>query len=65
MKDRKHMKHNNLIHEVTQQLTSKFLPEPLDIKRRIEHLIEVSDLNGPSFNSCHLFGYLAGISGAM
>ncbi|KIM39866.1 hypothetical protein M413DRAFT_19621 [Hebeloma cylindrosporum] len=40
MKDRKHMKHNDLIHEVTQQLTSKFLPEPLDIKRRIEHLIE-------------------------
>ena len=42
MKDRKHMRHNDLIHEVTQQLTSKFLPEPLDIKRRIEHLIEVS-----------------------
>jgi cullin 3 len=46
------MKHNDLIHEVTQQLTSKFLPEPLDIKRRIEHLIEVSDLDEPSpFNS--------------
>ncbi|KAF8808726.1 Cullin-domain-containing protein [Phlegmacium glaucopus] len=40
MKDRKNMKHNDLIHEVTQQLTSKFSPEPLAIKKRIEHLIE-------------------------
>ena len=36
------MNHNNLVHEVTQQLTSKFIPEPLAIKKRIEHLIEVS-----------------------
>lgn len=42
MKDRKHMNHNSLVHEVTQQLTSKFIPEPLAIKKRIEHLIEVS-----------------------
>ena len=42
MKDRKHMNHNGLVHEVTQQLTSKFIPEPLAIKKRIEHLIEVS-----------------------
>ncbi|KAF8968105.1 Cullin-domain-containing protein [Flammula alnicola] len=40
MKDRKHMKHNDLISEVTYQLTSKFLPEPLAIKKRIELLIE-------------------------
>ncbi|KDR76203.1 hypothetical protein GALMADRAFT_225884 [Galerina marginata CBS 339.88] len=40
MKDRKHMSHNDLIHEVTQQLTSKFSPEPLAIKKRIEQLIE-------------------------
>lgn len=37
------MKHTGLIHEVTQQLTSKFTPEPLAIKKRIEQLIEVSD----------------------
>ena len=42
MKDRKHMNHTNLVHEVTQQLASKFTPEPLAIKKRIEQLIEVS-----------------------
>ncbi|KAF8183923.1 Cullin, partial [Pholiota molesta] len=40
MKDRKHMKHNDLINQVTAQLTSKFSPEPMLIKKRIEHLIE-------------------------
>ena len=45
MKDRKHMNHNSLVHEVTQQLTSKFIPEPLAIKKRIEHLIEVSKIS--------------------
>ena len=44
MKDRKHMNHNGLVHEVTQQLTSKFIPEPLAIKKRVEHLIEVSKI---------------------
>ena len=39
------MNHNGLVHEVTQQLTSKFIPEPLAIKKRIEHLIEVSKKN--------------------
>ncbi|KAF8149979.1 Cullin [Crassisporium funariophilum] len=40
MKDRKHMTHNDLVHQVAQQLSSKFLPEPLAIKKRIEGLIE-------------------------
>ncbi|CAL1716698.1 unnamed protein product [Somion occarium] len=40
MKDRKHMPHNDLVNEVTRQLTSRFLPNPLDIKKRIEGLIE-------------------------
>jgi cullin 3 len=35
------MKHNDLINQVTAQLTSKFSPEPMLIKKRIEHLIEV------------------------
>ncbi|KAF9468103.1 Cullin [Collybia nuda] len=40
MKDRKHMGHNDLINEVTRQLTSRFQPNPLGIKKRIEGLIE-------------------------
>ena len=42
MKDRKHMTHNDLINEVTRQLTSRFLPSPVDIKKRIETLLDVS-----------------------
>ena len=41
MKGRKHMTHNDLIHEVTRQLASRFQPDQLTIKRRIEGLIEV------------------------
>ena len=41
MKDRKHMTHNDLVNEVTRQLASRFLPDPLGIKKRIENLIEV------------------------
>ncbi|EMD34073.1 hypothetical protein CERSUDRAFT_117587 [Gelatoporia subvermispora B] len=40
MKDRKHMTHNDLINEVTRQLASRFQPDPLNIKKRIEGLIE-------------------------
>lgn len=35
------MTHNDLVNEVTRQLTGRFLPNPLDIKKRIEGLIEV------------------------
>lgn len=42
MKDRKKMGHNDLINEVTRQLTSRFLPSPVDIKKRIETLLDVS-----------------------
>lgn len=41
MKDRKHMTHNDLMNEVTRQLASRFQPDPLNIKKRIEGLIEV------------------------
>jgi hypothetical protein len=41
MKDRKHMTHNDLVNEATRQLSSRFLPNPLNIKKRIEALIEV------------------------
>lgn len=40
MKDRKHMKHNELVNEVTRQLAARFAPDPLAIKKRIEALIE-------------------------
>jgi len=40
MKSRKEMEHNALIAEVTTQLTSRFLPHPNIIKKRIESLIE-------------------------
>ncbi|EEB91325.1 hypothetical protein MPER_10331, partial [Moniliophthora perniciosa FA553] len=41
MKDRKHMTHNDLINEVTRLLSSRFQPNPLIIKKRIEGLIDV------------------------
>lgn len=42
MKGRQHMVHNDLVNDVTRQLAPRFVPDPLDIKRRIEGLIEVS-----------------------
>ncbi|KAG8743652.1 Cullin-3 [Ceratobasidium sp. 414] len=41
MKDRKRMAHNDLIAEVTKQLSTRFHPVPAAIKKRIEALIEV------------------------
>ena len=35
------MTHNDLINEVTRQLASRFQPNPMNIKKRIEGLIEV------------------------
>lgn len=40
MKDRKHMTHIDLVNEAIRQLTGRFNPEPILIKRRIENLIE-------------------------
>ncbi|OZJ05319.1 hypothetical protein BZG36_01568 [Bifiguratus adelaidae] len=40
MKDRKRMDHNNLIAEVTKQLTPRFVPSPAMIKKRLEALID-------------------------
>jgi cullin 3 len=36
------MTHTALVNEVTRQLASRFQPNPLNIKKRIEGLIEVS-----------------------
>ncbi|MEW5303513.1 MAG: hypothetical protein WDW36_006197 [Sanguina aurantia] len=40
MKARKVLDHNNIITEVTRQLSGRFLPNPAVIKKRIESLIE-------------------------
>lgn len=41
MKAHKNMTHNELVSETTRQLASRFLPDPMSIKKRIEALIEV------------------------
>ncbi|KAF8501525.1 Cullin-domain-containing protein [Russula emetica] len=40
MKANKNMTHNELVSETTRQLASRFLPDPMSIKKRIEALIE-------------------------
>lgn len=40
MKDRKILDHNNIVSEVTKQVSNRFLPSPPQIKKRIEGLIE-------------------------
>lgn len=40
MKARKSMDHPNLVAEVTKQLSARFKPSPVDIKKRIEDLLE-------------------------
>jgi hypothetical protein len=52
MKSRKQMTHNDLVNEVTRQLASRFQPNPLGIKKRIEGLIEVSNV-GEYFIVCY------------
>ncbi|KAK0525659.1 hypothetical protein OC835_005537 [Tilletia horrida] len=40
MKNRKTMNHNDLVNEVVRQLSSRFVPSPASIKKRIEALID-------------------------
>jgi cullin 3 len=44
MKSRKHLTHSELVNEVTKQLSSRYRPDPQDLKKRIEELIETEYL---------------------
>ncbi len=58
MKSRKTLDHNNLIAEVTRQLSARFVPNPNVIKKRIESLIEREFLErAPS--DIRLYNYVA------
>ncbi|GAB2297208.1 hypothetical protein Dimus_031321 [Dionaea muscipula] len=58
MKSRKVLDHNNIITEVTKQLQSRFLPNPVEIKKRIESLIEREFLERDNADR-KLYRYLA------
>jgi len=58
MKSRKELDHVNLLSETTAQLSSRFAPDPMDIKLRIESLIERDFLERSDLNS-KVYRYIA------
>ena len=58
MKARKQMKHNDLIAEVTRQLSSRFVPQSQFIKKCIESLLEREYVER-SQSDARLYTYLA------
>ncbi|KAI9118989.1 hypothetical protein K1719_009664 [Acacia pycnantha] len=58
MKARRTLDHNNIVTEVTKQLQSRFLPNPVVIKKRIESLIEREFLERDKLDR-KLYRYLA------
>lgn len=58
MKSRRTLDHNNIVAEVTKQLQSRFLPNPVVIKKRIESLIEREFLERDKLDR-KLYRYLA------
>ncbi|GAA0165905.1 ubiquitin-protein ligase [Lithospermum erythrorhizon] len=58
MKSRRVLDHNNVVAEVTKQLQSRFLPNPVVIKKRIESLIEREFLERDKVDR-KLYRYLA------
>lgn len=55
MKDRKKMTHNDLINEVTRQLSHRFSPNPLTIKKRIEALLDKEYLDRCEDNKSYVY----------
>ncbi|GAU50481.1 hypothetical protein TSUD_409660 [Trifolium subterraneum] len=58
MKFKKQLDHNNIIEEVIKEVKSLFLPNPTEIKKRIESLIERDYLERDN-NDNNLYKYLA------
>jgi len=58
MKSRKVLQHNDIIAEVTRQLSNRFTPSPSAIKRRIESLIEREYVERDSSDR-NLYRYIA------
>jgi len=58
MKSRKKLDHNNLVAEVTKQLSARFNPNPAVIKKRIENLIDREYLER-SKEDIRVYNYLA------
>ena len=58
MKARKSLHHNDLIAEVTRQLSVRFTPAPQFIKKRIESLIEREYLER-SLDDHRVYNYVA------
>ena len=58
MKARRVLDHNSVVAEVSQQLSSRFVPNPTVIKKRIESLIEREFLERDSTDR-KLYKYLA------
>ena len=50
------MTHIELVNEATRQLASRFLPVPINIKKRIEALIEVGGVPGFGVREIALYG---------
>lgn len=58
MKARRTLSHNDLVAEVTRQLSYRFNPNPTFIKKRIESLIE-RDFLSRNGDDARLYNYLA------
>ncbi|KAK0563416.1 hypothetical protein OC861_004813 [Tilletia horrida] len=58
MKNRKALSHNDLVNEVIRQLSSRFVPAPASIKKRIEALIDREYLER-SESSRNMYNYVA------
>lgn len=58
MKARKKLLHNDLVTEVTNQLKTRFMPDPILIKTRVESLIEREYLERDKYN-IKMYIYLA------